>query len=488
MAANPNVPTPPGQAGAATEEPQIDWKKRLMPLVIVGALLLIGLVVFLIMQKVDREADVKPWEQYFEIQEKWAPSDAPRGNDTSVAAAAREEFIGKLQKFLAMNEGQSEGPLVPQIRWRIAKTIADHILAMRLQTEFSQREKWYDEAIAQLKAIRDEHPQYPLNWDKLSPRDYPSFTRKFLEWFEKNRAWDEKHLPREKEPDGKHTIVLRTTRGDIRMKLYVGDAPTFTKQFLERAIRGTYDGTVFLEKINVGDLEQPRQHAFRGGSLASRGLTPYAKDAHVELSTRPTGGGLLPEASRHRIPFTRGIVSAWHPAATEYDDPVQLMFTVSRSPQNDHSFTPIGKVVDEASLATLDRIYEQAIWKEDIVVREEDGDTRNILDWFQAPPVIKKVLVYDESGQLVKPETPSTNRAEPTDKEGSLAGLEADAYITDVPERPKPPEDEGAGDDNAGEGDKPGGDGEGGDGEGGEAGDGAGDDAGGTEGGDEGGR
>ena len=109
-------------------------------------------------------------------------------------------------------------------------------------------------------------------------------------------------------------------------------------------------------------------------------------------------------AAVNRIPHGRGVMAAWHDGATEYDDPIQFMFVVKSSPQLDYDYTPVGKLVDDASLTTLDEIFRRKTWRLDPKINEDAGDLRKVLDFFQAPVVIKKVLVYDAAGKLVEPE------------------------------------------------------------------------------------
>ncbi|MDJ0975623.1 MAG: peptidylprolyl isomerase [Planctomycetota bacterium] len=434
MNANPSDPTTEGGGGGLSA-------KTLRALIGGGVVLIIAVVAFFIWRGVEADAQADSWDKYHVIRKDNEPGQDPLWNDLyGVFGAQRDRYVKALEAFLEAEAKGSGETLEADVRWRIAKTLADHVLSQRDLTDATKRRDYYDRALAQMEKIRDDFPNYPLNWDMWKPSKFPSLTRKFVDWLQKNKEWEAEHLPMAREPDGEHTVVFRTTAGDLRAKLYVTDAKAWTDGFLARAISGGYDGTAIFEKREIGDAADPKEHAVRGGSDASRDRATYDANDHLTLAEDPRGGGLLPGEARNKIPHDRGIMAAWHDGATEYDDAVQFMFIVRDSQQLDYDYTPVGKLVDDASLTTLDEIFRRKTWRIDPKINEDAGELRQVLDFFQVPVVIKKVLVYDAAGKLVEPEAgkASASRDPATTAEQSLSTLDADAYKVPVPEKPAP--------------------------------------------------
>lgn len=432
MNANPNDPATEGGGGGLSSG-------ALRALIGGVVLLVVAAVGFFIWRGVEADAEAETWDKYYVIRKDNEPRQDPLWNDLyGVFGAQRDRYVKALDRFLEAEATASGETLEADVRWRLAKTLADHVLSQRDLTDATKRRAYYEKALVQMEKIRDDFPEYPLNWDMWKPSKFPSLTRKFVDWLERNMAWEAKHLPTARAPDGTHTVVFRTTAGDLRAKLYVTDAKAWTDGFLERAISGAYDGTALFEKREIGDEADPREHAVRGGADDSRDRKAYDATDHLEMAGDPAGGGLLPSEARNRIPHTRGILAAWHDGATEYDHPHQFMFVVKDSPQLDYDFTPVGKLVDDASLATLDAIFARTTWRLDPKVNEDAGELRKVLDFFQVPVVITKVLVYDADGKLVEPEAGKAHPARDpaTTKELSLSALEPDAYKAPVPEKP----------------------------------------------------
>lgn len=433
MNANTNEAPPAGGSGSP----------RLKALVIGAAVVAVAVMAFFIWRGVSEDAEAGVWDRYYALRQEHEPKQDPLWNDLyGVFAAQRDRYIRALDAFLEKEASENDDALEPEVRWRLAKTLADHILAQRDLTDATKRRAYYDRAIEQMGKIRDDFPDYPLNWDIWKPDRFPSLTRKFVDWLEKNRDWESKYLPSARAPDGEHTVVFQTTAGDVRVKMYATDAKAWVDGFLKRAIAGGYDGTSIFEKREIGtDAAESRENAIRGGSAESRDAQPYNTESHLKLAADPDGGGLLPAEARNLIPHTRGVMVAWHDAATEYDDPVQFMWVVQDSPQFDYGYTPVGKATDDASLATLDRIFERKTWRTDPKVSQDAGEARKILDYFQAPIVIVKVLVYGADGALIEPAAGAAHaaRAIPSSDEGKLSTLKADAAKTAEPKKPAAP-------------------------------------------------
>ena len=104
----------------------------------------------------------------------------------------------------------------------------------------------------------------------------------------------------------------------------------------------------------------------------------------------------------------------------------------------DYDYSPIGKLLDEASLATLDRLFAGDAWRDDVLSAAPSDEERDVADLLQAPVKIVKVLVY-ENGKLVAPDQAAPTKAPGAADEDTLAGLKPDAYRVDPPKRPAPP-------------------------------------------------
>ena len=411
------------------------------------ALILAGGFAFAVWRDASDSASKTGWDQYAEIRQKYEPPDYTQWqNPRGVYTEQREKYHRILLKFLEQEASNWDDALEPQVRWRLAKSLADHILSNPDEMDFAKRAPWYDEATQQMTIIRDRFNEHPLNWARLQQDpSTPTLTVQFLRWLQKNKQWEEKHLPSAGEPDGSHTVVLRTNRGDLRIRLFESDAPKWTRAFLHRVATGFYDGTSIFSKKDIGNDAAPEQHYVRGGTPSSRDPKPYDRDDALRWAGDFQGGGVLPEPSRNRILHTRGTVVAWHERGEEYDNESEFLIVVRRSPILDYEYTPIGRVTDESSLATLDRIFESATWNDD--PETVDGSTskyQDVLHTFQVPATIVKALAYKD-GTLVQPssETMAEHRVPPTDNEGTLNGLMVDTYKADVPPRPQV-EDENA--------------------------------------------
>ncbi len=431
----------------ASQAKKIKWTA--IGLVVVAA----GVVGFLLFQEIEEEAAAERWDKYAALREKYEPDqmqDPIFQDPYGIYGEQRERYVRNLEKFLEEQAKTLPDALEPHVRWRLARTLADHILSMKTTLDFDKRSPHYEKAIKHLTEIRDDFPDFQLNWANFKPAGFPTVTRQFIHWLEENRAWEQEHLPKPKEPDGAETVVLRTTRGDLHLRLYATDAPNWTKAFLERAVAGEYDGTAFFMKREQGDDVEPFEHWLRAGAQTTRGAEAFNATQHIEFTKDKDQGSLLLEESRNRIPHDRGIVSAWHGDATEYDHPSQFIVCRRPSPSLDYDFTPVGKLIDDASLETLDRIWSSKIWRSDPEVSSDTGELRGVLDFLQVPVEIVKVLVYRD-GALVTTNAPSEHKAEVTAKEEKLATLERDALRVEEPEKPEPKNDAGGDEDDGAE-------------------------------------
>lgn len=411
-------------------------------------LLLIGLVVLLLgalgvaifLDAKGNEA-AERFDTLETIRKEYTPDQDPLWNNPhGIYNAEREEFIGTLENFLEREAKKVGGVLEAQTRFYIARTAADHILANPELFDRVRRSAWYQQAITQLTEIRDGHPEFPMNWPSLAQGSAPTLTRQFIDWLEKNMAWEAKYLPQSRTPTGSHVVVLRTERGDLQLRLYEEEAPMLAGAFLRQARSGALDGRAFIERREVGSAVDSQEHTVRLGPAQSLGLEPFDRAALAAIAKLAQSGGHSPESTRNTVLHDRGVISAWHDRATEYDDADQFLFVVRRSPLMDYDYTPVGKLEGEASLATLDRIYGSPTWRDDAETLN-GAEWRGILDYLQAPVRIVKALVFDAAGKRLDPADgeAAPGRVVPTADEATLSGLKADAYNVPAPTKPAVP-------------------------------------------------
>ncbi len=425
-----------------------DSSKRIRHIVIAVvaiALVAFGVALYLAIRNEGRQ---ERWDLLAQVRQDGEPGlRADPLFEAPVAALnpERRAYIQKLEAFLKQKAIDSGDALEPHTRYLVAKTIADHLLANPGMRDENARHAYYAQAREQLETIRDKFPDFPLNWTALSEEGSASLTRQFIQWLEDNEAWEKEHMLRARAPSADVRVLLRTTRGDMLMGLYTKDAPTWTAAFVQRAVRGFYDGTCFVSKREVGDVSAPEEFSLRAAGTLSRGLRPYDAAGTNTASEAPSRSGMLPDEARNRIPHDRGIVSAWHQPSTEYDNAEQFLVLARPSPLLDYKYTPIGKLLDEGgvhSLATLDDIFASDTWNTDKKTRD-DTELRGILDWLRVPVTITKVLVY-RNGKLLEPAEgealPTKVATEP--KERALADVQTDRYKI---EAPKPPSDDSDG-------------------------------------------
>lgn len=435
---------------APLEAAATGWTAARVKLVVgVLVVLLVGGLALAIILDAQTGETARRFDMLDRIRQELTPQEDPLfANPGGVYNPAREEYIATLENFLEREARPVGGVLEAQTRFYIARAAVDHVLANPEMFDREERARWYQKAREHLVAIRDNHPEFPLNWPSLATAGAPTLTRQFIDWVEKNLAWEQKHLPQARPPQGPHVLVLRTDAGDLRLRLYEEEAPERCAEILRLAVRGALDGRALVEKREAGPVSDAQEHSLRLGAAATRELKPYDRARISEIASLAQSGGHVPEESRNGILHERGVVSLWHDRATEYDEGEQLLFVVRRSPLLDYDFTPIGKLEGPESLATLDRIFARPTWRDDPETVSA-AEWRGILDYLQVPVHVVKALVFDAQGVLVEPAEGEAvpGRAAPTAEEQKLAGLKADAYRKEPPPRHAPPPEDGAGGD-----------------------------------------
>jgi cyclophilin family peptidyl-prolyl cis-trans isomerase len=423
---------------AAAPDP-VQRAKRLRLLIIGGVVTLVAVFAFFLIRALNEESAKERWDIFEAIRTKYEPEQDPIWrNPYGVYNSERENYIEALEGFLAKKAKEDDDALEPHTRYVLAKTLADHILSNPGILDQKDRGEFYAKGVAQLEALRDDFPDFPLNWTALSSKGFPSLTRQFIAWFKNNQKWEQEHMMKAQDPAAGVRVLIRTERGDMLLGLYSADAPAWTSAFVERAVSGYYDGTFFGTKQEVGDVAEPEEHFVHAGAEATRQLKNYDTASAFEVAEVESRSGLLPEATRNRIPQDRGIVSAWHIASDEYDNAEQFIILTHRSPRLDYGYTPVGKLVQENgidSLRTLDRIFGAPVWREDRETRD-DTTLRSIMDYLQVPVKILKVIVYQDGVAKEPGEGAAETMAALDDSERKLSSIKADRYQSDPPARP----------------------------------------------------
>lgn len=420
------------------ESPSWFTPKRIRLILLASALAVVGTIVFLLFRGAKEEAIAERWDKFAAIRAEFEQDSGGmidwRDREAS-QTASRARYIRSLEKFLEEEAKGGDDALEPHVRWLISRLARDQVLAMQNVLDLDRRTALYEKALGHLEVIEKQFPDHPLNWDAFKPQGHVNVARKDRSWVQANLEWEKANLPRDIDPDSEETVVFRTTRGDVRVRLYSSAAPRVTAAFLTKARNGGFDGTMIYERRKSGLDNDPLESSLRGGSAKSRGAKAYDAKGHLDFVRGDGSGGMLPDETRNTVPFTRGILAAWHEGGVPYDKVDEFLFVVARSPSLDYRYTPIGEVVDEAGLAVLDAIFDQPTWNDDPEIRA-DTSTRGVLDFVQAPATIVKVLVYGKDGSVLEPEGAASKvRVAPTADEGSLSGLKVDAYKTDVPAR-----------------------------------------------------
>ncbi|MFM8385995.1 MAG: peptidylprolyl isomerase [Planctomycetia bacterium] len=403
----------------------------------------VGLVAWLMLRAADEEARLEQWDVYAQLRAQGEWEELFFEGEGALYQQARDKYVRQLEAFvkdLTAKADDTKDLLEPQARWRIVRTEGDSLLSMRDVLDVAKRLPRAENALRQLEELERNHPDFPLNWGKeFAPEGFPNATRKLAEWFRRNSEWEKEHLPRDLQPDASVTVVLRTERGDLRMGLYASEAPAATARFLALVRDGAYDGTCFAGRLDERAAGEVRVSALRAGDARTREAKAY--DARGALAYASDDGveGFLPDESRNKVLHLRGVVSAWHPAGDEYDHPQQLVFVLASSPGMNYAWTPLGRLLDAASLDTLDRIQSGKTWKDDPAVSRDDGDLRAAQDLLQVPVRIVKALAYKDGVLLGPAGAARSTKAPIAPDEQSLAGLKADACRVEPPAAPAVP-------------------------------------------------
>lgn len=149
------------------------------------------------------------------------------------------------------------------------------------------------------------------------------------------------------DPSGlsKATLVMKTSKGSIRFKLYPNDAPSTVKRFVELTQSKFYDGLAF--------------HRVVPGFVVQTG-DPKSRDRN-DLAVGTGGSGRKLKAEFNSRKHVRGTVAMARASDPDSADS-QFYFCLGAFPHLDGNYTVIGQVVDFGEKVNdkdvLDRIVQ----------------------------------------------------------------------------------------------------------------------------------
>lgn len=385
--ANPQKPEiAPGVFASADPK-----KWRLAAVGVLVALLAGG--AYFVWRGVKQGQDADRWERLAAITDLRDDGVADFGASSSpVDVLSRDEYIRRLEDFIAKEAPDAAATI--HAHALVANLQATQLLATPSSAKPADRAARYKSAADHWKAVKDSGLELPLTANRFRPAEAARAVDLLLQKLEVNRAWDASHGIVSAEPEADVVVLLRTTEGDLRLRLFskADQSPALAKAFVERVCRGDYDGTLLFEKR--GDAGESWVH---GGDPRVKKSDTAATDeqrlAWVDAAT--PGEPLLPDAGRHRIAHVTGTVSAWHAGNDPYDDPAQFLLVTKASPDLDTEYTPFA-LVEDASFAALDRLAAARTRADAKPEIRLDPKLSKLADQIETPPVLVKALVYEK--------------------------------------------------------------------------------------------
>ncbi len=272
----------------------------------------------------------------------------------------------------------------------------------------------YDRAEAHLQAIVERHPEFAMNWDEFKPAGASSVAYLLRAKLKENREWDEQHAVAPRAPDPDVVVLLRTTKGDLKVRLYSKESPALAKAFLDRAVKGDLDGTAFFQSRS-----DDSGHWLRGGDPRTR-KADATDDDKAHWGDATADDPFPYESGRYLLTHAKGTVTAWHDTAETDDDPLQFLLVTEDTPRMNADYSPFAQV-DPSSFDTLARIAAVRTRRQETPDIVKDTKTAALQDHLVKPVAIVKALVY-EKGELSPRQDASKVR--PTEKR--LADVVAD--------------------------------------------------------------
>jgi len=403
--------------------------------IVVTALLVAGGAWWLL-REVNTGRELERWARLHTIESGYRDAFSTRGWTNpaeDVDLTVRDKHVKALEEFLPTAE--SDAGLAAHVHALIADVRMSQAYGRMAAGAGADVDGYLADAQKHLEILRDKFPDAQLNWSQFGrairnrdgsgtgSSDAPSIVRRALADVATLRAWEKDNALKKIEPDADTTVVLRTTAGDVRLKVYGTASPATVKAFLDRVCAGGLDGVRVFQRRERAD-----ENWLRVGDDRTKAATP-SDDERVAWDEATPGETRAPESGRFRILHTPGTVTSWHGIADSDDDPQQFLIVTKESTALNFEHTPFARVEEGPSMDTVARMVALATYAKD--QPDIRGKKPALADQIVAAPRIVKAIVYDKGAARA-----CTGPLE--DDEKSLDALKADKYRKDEPP-PAPP-------------------------------------------------
>jgi cyclophilin family peptidyl-prolyl cis-trans isomerase len=404
--------------------------------IVIGlAVIILGVLAWFIVGQVREGAREDRWDDLHRLQEQQGVAQENHRDWTYAQATdkgERDAYIAKLEKFLADHSG--DDVVAAHVHMLLFDLEQVQILTLSPTATKDDLKKRWDKAEAHLKAVIEKYPDFPLNWEIFKPthqssQGFSSTAKLLLARLQENRRWEEENGLEVVATDGDVEAVVRTTKGDLRLRFYASASPALVKSFVDRACRGDWDGTAFFAAEDRLD-----EKFVRAGDARTKDAEPK-EEARLEWGNPGPDDPLPYEDGRYRILHVKGTVSAWNDGGDKDDERDQFLVVTTDSPDLNYAYTPFAKV-DAGSFATLDRIAGTETFKRKDPAIVSDTKRTGLQNQFVKPVRIVKVLVY-EKGELKSCHDAAKVRA--TEKKIATLVADEDLVKDEPPPPPAPP-------------------------------------------------
>lgn len=412
---------------APTLDPALARKVRRVAWIAAAAL--VAGTAWFVFRAVNDTKSAERWEALDRVERRYF-DDSTRSwllpTTSPVDARSRDEHVRELEEFLAKSE--DDDALAAHLHARIAELLLTQVFGLTAGGSREPLAPRMDAAKRHLETLRDRYPDAQVNWSAFARGRAGSVVRLALDTLEQNRRWYDKYGLKAVEPDADNVVVLRTTEGDLVLRLYATASPAAAKAFLDLVCSGGLDGVRIFERRDDTD-----ESWVRVGDARTKKADPTEQDRIAWADASP-GESRNADVGRYRVLHTKGVVTSWHAPGEPNDDAQQFLFVTKDSPGLDFVHTPFARVVDGPSMATLERIAARDTQVKATPDLRTDPKRSALADQLVTPVLIKKALAY-EKGALRACHDASKVDAD----EKSLDGLVADRLRETPPAPPAAP-------------------------------------------------
>jgi len=415
--------------------PEVYRRARTYALVLAGLLVAGG--AWWLLREVNTSREVERWARLDEIEAGYRDAFSTRGWTTpaeDVDVTVRDKHVKALEEFLPTAE--ADAGLAAHVHARIVDVRMSQAYGRMALGAGADVDGYLASAQQHLEVLRDKYPDAPLNWAAFgravrnkdgsgtTATDAPSIVRRALADLATLRSWDKQHALKKVEPDADTVVVLRTTAGDLRLRLYESASPLAVKAFVDRACEGGLAGVRVFQRRDRSDESWLRVGDDRTKAADPKDDDRLAWDDASPGETRP------PEPGRFRVLHAPGTVTSWHGIADSDDDPQQFLLVTKESTALNFEHTPFARVEEGPSMSTLERIAGMATYAKD--QPDIRGKKPQLADQLVKAPLIVKAIVFDKG-------VARTCTGALEDDEKTLDGLKLDKHRKDEAPPPTPP-------------------------------------------------